>query len=254
MSGTSSGAAPTLRSWLQQGPFTLALSSGFFAFFAHAGALSVLEDADLLPERLTGSSAGALVAGLWAGGIDSEAIAAALFRLRREHFWDPALGLGLLRGRLFQELLDDTLPGATFDRCRRPVSVSALDLYSLRTRALTSGPLAPALRASCAVPFMFHPVWLAGRPYVDGGVFDRPGLVGLAPRTRVLLHHIHSRSRPWMRGGPPRREGMVSLSLGRLPPVGPFRLDAGVQAFHQAQQRMRQALDAPIIDAQVRVA
>ena len=53
----------TLRRWLSEGPFTLDMSSGFFGFFAHAGVVSVLEEEQLFPARVSGSSAGALIGG-----------------------------------------------------------------------------------------------------------------------------------------------------------------------------------------------
>src|SRR5947209_13663229 len=97
------GASMRLRDWLAEAPFSLALSAGFFGFFAHAGFISALEDAGLVPDSVTGSSAGALVGGLWASGTPAARIEAELRPLRREHFWDPAPGFGLLRGRLFRE-------------------------------------------------------------------------------------------------------------------------------------------------------
>src|SRR3954463_15684284 len=96
----------TLGAWLREGPFSLGLSSGFFGFFAHTGLMTVLEDEGLLPARLTGSRAGAPVAGLWAAGLSASTLRNELLALRREHFWDPAPGLGLLRGRLFRERLE----------------------------------------------------------------------------------------------------------------------------------------------------
>ena len=56
-------AVPTLRSWLLEAPFALSLSAGFFGFFAHAGFVAALEDAELAPALLSGSSAGALISG-----------------------------------------------------------------------------------------------------------------------------------------------------------------------------------------------
>lgn len=41
----------TLQTWLEENPFTLALSSGFFGFYAHAGFLKALEERGLAPER-----------------------------------------------------------------------------------------------------------------------------------------------------------------------------------------------------------
>src|SRR5277367_5953724 len=46
-----------LRDWLAEGDFALALSAGFFGFFAHAGFVSALEDAKLAPNFVTGASA-----------------------------------------------------------------------------------------------------------------------------------------------------------------------------------------------------
>ena len=157
-----------LRQWLLKAPFTLAMSSGFFGFFAHAGVVPVLEEEGLAPARLCGSSAGGLVAGLGERGC-RRALRDELLALRREHFWDP------------RERLQRLLPVRTFEEAPRPIAVSVFDLLSRRTVVVRKGPLAEALHASCAVPFLFHPVWLSGRPCADGGVLDRHGLAGRRP-------------------------------------------------------------------------
>ncbi len=240
----------TLREWLAAGPYTLAMSSGFFGFYAHAGVVSVLEEERLLPARVSGSSAGALVGGAHAAGLSSARLGDALFSLRREDFWDPAPGAGLLRGRLFRARLESLLPARDFAECAVPLHVSVFSVLSRQTRVLGgAGPLAAAIHASCAVPFMFQPVWIGGRPYVDGGVADRPGLAGTAHGDRVLYHHLSSRS-PWRRPGSPSlrvpaRDGLVPLVLAGLPRVGPFRLHEGPRAFDVARRATRAALDAP---------
>ncbi len=175
---------PTLRDWLREAPFTLALSAGFFGFFAHAGVVSALEEEGILPARICGSSAGALVGGLWAAGLPASAIREELVALRREHFWDPRPGLGLLRGALFRSRLEALLPVRTFDECPRPLGVSAYDVLARRTVVLRGGPLAPALHASCAAPILFQPGRVGGRLYLDGGVLDRHGLAAAGPGER----------------------------------------------------------------------
>ena len=57
----------TLREWLREGPFSLALSQGFCCFPALAGALLAIEEALDVPLRrkvhaVSGSSGGAIVA------------------------------------------------------------------------------------------------------------------------------------------------------------------------------------------------
>jgi NTE family protein len=250
-------ADPTLREWLREHPFALGMSSGFFGFFAHAGVLTVLEDEGLLPVRLSGSSAGALIAGLWGSGVSAARIRDELLALRREDFWDPAPGLGFLRGRLFLDRVSAILPVATFEGCRVPVSVSVFDVLERRTRVLSEGALAPAIVASCSVPFMFHPAWINGRPLLDGGIADRAGLDGIPEGARVLHHHLAARSL-WRRPGSPalqvpKRPGLVALVIEGLPRVGPMRLPEGARAFERARAATKEALGQRAFEGAVRL-
>lgn len=252
------GTPPTLREWLGEAPFTLAMSSGFFGFFAHAGVMTTLEDAGLLPERVTGSSAGALVAGGWAAGVDAPAMRDELMGLERRDFWDPFPGFGLLRGKLFRQRLEALLPKPGFEHTRVPAKLSAFDAFAFKTVVLDDGDVAAAIHASCCVPFMFHPVWISGRPYLDGGILDRPGLAGVPDgEARVLYHHLTSKS-PWRRKKGavsyiPRRPGLVALLIHDLTRLGPFRLQDGELAFEEGRKAAHSALDRPIDDDAVQV-
>jgi NTE family protein len=237
---------PPLREWLRAAPFTLVMSSGFFGFFAHAGAVGVLEEEGLRPARICGSSAGALVGGLWASGVPAARIRAELLALRREHFWDPGLGPGLLRGALFRARVEAIAAAPTFEACPTPLALSVFDVRARRTAVLREGPLAPAIHASCALPVLFHPVRLGGGLYADGGVLDRPGLAGASDGERVLYHHLTSRS-PWRRPGSPAlrvpdRPGLRAVATEGLPRAGPFRLANGPAAMEGAAAGLRAAL------------
>jgi NTE family protein len=246
-------AAPTLREWLTRGPFSLAMSSGFFGFFAHAGVLSVLEEERLTPSRASGSSAGALVAAAHAAGVSASALVEELSALEREHFWDPGplfgvLQGGLLRGELFRQRVEAILPVRTFEACRIPIAVSTFDVRTRRTHVVDRGELGSAIVASCAVPGLFRPVRRDGRLLLDGGIRDRPGIEGLPRGERVLFHHLASRS-PWRRSSElaiPRREGLVALVVDGLPRSGPDELAAGKRAMALAREAARRALDRPI--------
>ena len=234
---------PTLAEWLGAAPFSLAMSSGFFGFYAHAGVLRALEDAGLAPASAMGSSAGALVAGAYCAGLSASDVCDRIAALQRSDFWDPALGFGLLRGRRVIELLDSWLPVSHFHECRLPLAVSVFDVGARATQVIDSGPLAPALAASCAVPLMFHPVRHRGRALFDGGILDRPGLAGAAPGQRVLYHHLSSR---WLGYAVPSRQDMVALEISALPQVDPFRMPRGLSAMARATQATRSALQQPM--------
>ncbi|MGE0321954.1 MAG: patatin-like phospholipase family protein [Polyangiaceae bacterium] len=249
-------ARELLGEWLSREPFALTMSSGFFGFFAHAGVLRALEHAELTPRAVSGSSAGALVTGLWAAGLGAEAIEDELMRLEREHFWDPSVGLGLLRGERFRDKLESLLPVARFEDCRVPAAISVFDVYSRETRVMREGALAPAIRASCTLPFLFQPMWHDGRPLLDGGILDRPGLAGMG-HERLLYHHLASKS-PWRRRGSvalqvPQRAGLCALVIEELQRVNPFQLRRGRKAFRQAEDATRRALELPVHAGEVRV-
>lgn len=227
----------TRESWLAQGPFTLALSAGFFGFFSHTGVLAALETVGLRPRRIIGVSAGALAGGLWAAGLGAGELARELLALRREDFWDPGLPLGgLLRGRKFEAELRRVLAPtgvARVEDCGVDFVSIVHDVVAHKTLALAHGDLAKAIRASCTVPLMFRPLWWRGRVLVDGGVSDRLGRIALAPDDRVMLHYIPSRRR-WRRApGPVTLPGIDAqiMVTPDVPPLGPFKLGEAARAL-----------------------
>jgi NTE family protein len=196
-----------------------------------------------------------MVAGAYGAGMDPERHGRILVELKREDFWDPKFGLGVLAGKKFDALLREMLPVHRFEDCQVPVRISVFDIIARRTRVIETGDLANAIRASCAVPGMFHPVWIDRRPYWDGGILDRPGIAGVPPG-RLLYHHI-SAPAPWSREGRrlaiPKRKDMVTLVLEGLPRANPFRLDEGRRAMDLARVATERALDLPIVDDIVRL-
>ena len=234
--------ASTHHDWLAAEPFTLAMSAGFFGFYAHTGFLQALEEAQLRPCRVVGVSAGALAGGIYASGVPLPALTEELLHLSRDAFWDLGLPLGgLLRGQKFAALLQRVLGrgGVTdLERCPIPFAAVVFDVLRGQTRTVEHGPLGDAIRASCALPGLFRPVSVTGRWCVDGGVRDRGGHTALAASERTLLHHLPSES-PWrfMSGTKPCHENKNrrTVLLPPLPRVTPFALHTGAQALEAAR-------------------
>lgn len=264
---------------LRSAPFEMVLSSGFFGFFAHTGVMAALEELQLRPSLLGGSSAGALISGMWAAGLSAAQVRDELFSLTRESFWDPdrffgvryyaaqlqalrgksfdaadgvGSGLGLLRGEAFDALLQaalDKVGVRTFAQCQIPVRVAAFHLRKLRTVVLSEGELAPAIRASCSFPGMFQPTVIGSDRYLDGGIADRPGLSTATPGVRLLFHHLPAKS-PWrkvvrVQNHPPARPNMFLLHEPSLPQLSPFHLDRGPYAYELARAMALRTLNAP---------
>lgn len=152
------------------------LSSGFLAFARHIGFLGALEERGLEPEAVVGTSSGSMVGALWLAGLSREALAeelgaaAPLARLSLSS--RPWRGLFDMRPVI--QRLEAKLPPRIED-LPRPFAVGVMDRSGAH-RLLTSGPLAPAIAASCAMPKVFSPVSVDGVPFQDGGAADRLGL------------------------------------------------------------------------------
>ena len=248
MSGPNA-SPPTLAEHLAAEPFTLALGSGFFGFFAHLGMVQALAARGLEPRRLVGVSAGAIVGAAWASGRALAEVEKILCSLERRDFWDPSFGLGLLRGRRFRRLLEETLAAQSFEALRIPLAVTAVRPFTAGVTVLDSGDLASAVHASCAVPVMFQPVRREGVLLWDGGVRERSGEAALTPGERTLFHPLASRS-PWRKEGSPAMDvpggqNTLALVIEGLPRLGPFKLAEGPTAIAHARAATERALDLP---------
>eukprot|EP00428_Durinskia_dybowskii_P080360 CAMPEP_0170423826 /NCGR_PEP_ID=MMETSP0117_2-20130122/37217_1 /TAXON_ID=400756 /ORGANISM="Durinskia baltica, Strain CSIRO CS-38" /LENGTH=215 /DNA_ID=CAMNT_0010682625 /DNA_START=24 /DNA_END=667 /DNA_ORIENTATION=+ len=160
--------------------YALALTPGFFRFYAHIGILQALEERGCLrPSHVSGSSAGALVGGFLAAGMKPSEMIKAVLEIKRADIWDVGGSGGLLKGELFQAVIERNLPVRTFAECPLPLGVTSYDIMRFKTQYLTEGCLATAMRASCTFPGLFQPVSIGDSPNIDGGVFDGVGLMAL---------------------------------------------------------------------------
>jgi len=173
------------------GTIGLALGGGAARGLAHIGVLQVLEEHTIFPDYIAGTSIGALIGGMYAAGISATRMQMLTHHARWRNVLTlniPSLSLGSLSltgGNLpflenataffdLSRLVDwiDTILGGPvdFSQLNIPFAALATDLVSGETVALNTGPIAPAIRASCSVPGIFTPVRREGRLLVDGGV------------------------------------------------------------------------------------
>ena len=186
----------------------IALSSGFFGFFAHAGFLAAARDLNIRAGGFSGSSSGAIIAAMAASDMSDADIKDVLFRLRKSDFWDPDDGAsimrravrffrgyeGYLKGDGFKHLLEQ-LPVKHIEACKVPLVISATNLTSQCEEIFSHGNLALRLKASGAVPMLFKPAEMNGSLYVDGGIVSKAPVRALADLINpdlIIIHFIES--------------------------------------------------------------
>ena len=237
----------TLKAWLLKEPFTLALSSSFFGFFAHAGVVAALDEAEIKPSKVSGASAGALIAAAVASGFTTEQTQELLFNVKREDFWDPRLGFGYLHGRKFSAMLEKNFV-RTFAEAKIPIDVAVFNVLRLKTEFINSGDLTSAVHASCAVPMMFHPVKRDGHWLLDGGILLKSALNPADKRALCVFLEspgwmgVYERRSTFSKLGPTQKV----LSFKGLPRVNPLLMSEGRVAFESAFQRTKLALEEEI--------
>lgn len=151
----------------------LALGGGAARGFAHVGVIQVLEANGIHPDVIAGTSAGSLVAALYASGKDAAELERAALSMDEATLTDwilPLVSRGLMRGEALARYVRQAVGGKLIEQMKLPLGILATDLGSGQGVLFRRGDAAQAVRASSAVPGVFNPVAIAGREYVDGGL------------------------------------------------------------------------------------
>jgi len=151
----------------------LALGGGAARGFAHVGVIQVLEEAGLRPDLVVGTSAGSLVAALYASGRNGQQLQQVAEAMEEAAFADwtlPIFSRGMLRGEALGRYVNAQVGNKLIEQMPLALGVVATDLKSGSGVLFQRGDTGTAVRASSAVPALFLPVRIGGQEYVDGGL------------------------------------------------------------------------------------
>lgn len=190
--------------------YGLALSGGGTRGAAHIGVLAALEEEGLLPQRVAGTSAGSIAAGLYGSGmtVGDMKLLVRWFSRHGKNLLDPdIIGIirfipqvltgrevslrGLLKGKRLQRFLCELTGGMKLSEAPGKLLIPAVDLKSGNTVVFTNlfrdrihppslqdehtewereGQLCEIMMASSSVPAVFSPRHIKNWCLVDGGV------------------------------------------------------------------------------------
>jgi len=149
----------------------LALGGGAARGFAHIGVIQVLEENGIHPDLVVGTSAGSLVAALYASGKTGSQLGRLAESMDESTItdWDFP-GRALIRGDALARYVRDQTGSRTIEQMPMPLGIVATDLDSGQGVLFQRGDVGLAVRASSAVPAVFQPVKIGAREFVDGGL------------------------------------------------------------------------------------
>jgi NTE family protein len=151
----------------------LALGGGAARGFAHVGVIQVLEEAGIKPALVVGTSAGSLVAALYASGRNGQQLQAVATQMDEAAFADwtlPIFSRGVLRGEALARYVNAQVGNRLIEGMALPLGIVATDLNTGQGVLFRRGDTGTAVRASSAVPAVFLPVKIGNQEYVDGGL------------------------------------------------------------------------------------
>jgi len=151
----------------------LILSGGGARGFAHLGVLQALNESEIYPDVISGTSAGALAGVLYCDGYTPKEILKIMKASSRLEYMKPTLPRdGLLQISGIIKILSGHLQAKTFEELKIPLFVSATDINNGKAVYFSKGELLDPVIASASIPVLFKPVIINNNYFVDGGVLD----------------------------------------------------------------------------------
>jgi NTE family protein len=164
----------------------LVLGGGGMRGMAHVGILKALATLGIQYDAIVGTSIGALVGAMAAGGFDLEHIESVVAEVQKEDYFrlntvklllKGTRAPSMYQGQTFKASLARILPSISFESSKIPFYCNSVRLESggsvfWGTPGFDRIPIVDAVYASCALPGVFEPFEYEGFNYMDGGIVD----------------------------------------------------------------------------------
>jgi NTE family protein len=152
----------------------LVLSGGGSKGIAHAGVIKFLEEKNIYPCRISGTSAGSIVGVLYAWGKTPDEILdffKSIYLFHWKHF--TFTKAGLIDSESFKSYFHAIFKDALLEELKIPVHITATDM--VRGKLKIFGPettIIDAVLASSSFPGILSPYEIKGKLYSDGGILN----------------------------------------------------------------------------------
>ncbi len=148
----------------------LVLSGGGMRGAVHIGAIKALEENNIFPTHIAGTSAGAIVGAFYAYGYPWEEILKFYKEINILDIKKFALNKpGFIDTEKFYSDFKKYLKNDDFSFLKKELSITSTNILNGRLEVFNHGELIRSILASAAIPGVFTPVKLNDNYYIDGG-------------------------------------------------------------------------------------
>ncbi|NLO70569.1 MAG: patatin-like phospholipase family protein [Porphyromonadaceae bacterium] len=157
----------------------ICLSGGGALGFAHIGVLQALEDNQIFPEAVSGSSMGSIIGAMYAAGYKPEQMLqfikeGKLYRITHIMQFQPTFWKsGLSNHNTIFSVMNEFIPNNSFLKLEKSLHVCVTNLTSGKWEIISnSEKLDIWIAASCSIPGIFNAMKINNMMYVDGGLLN----------------------------------------------------------------------------------
>ncbi|MGB5360584.1 MAG: patatin-like phospholipase family protein [Eudoraea sp.] len=151
----------------------LVLSGGGFRGIAHIGVIKALNEYGFEITHIAGTSAGAIIGAMYAGGLDWKQILQFIKKINIFSINNYAVGKpGFVDTEKFYKQFSVFFPDDNFKSLKIPLFITATNILDGSLKVFTEGELIRPILASAAFPGVFTPLKIADEYYVDGGALN----------------------------------------------------------------------------------
>ena len=166
----------------------LCLSGGGVRGTAHIGVIKALEENGITAEYISGSSAGAIVGGMYAAGVSVEKQFEAVSSATLSKTYKLGLPTqGLTDLSYLKKHLSQYIKNKEFKELPKVLFVAVSNLETGKLEIISEGPVLDAIQASSSVPLIFKPTEIDGKLYADGGLMSNLPVQPLIPYVDKII-------------------------------------------------------------------
>lgn len=166
---------------LKSKPFTLVLSGGGALGIAHLGVLHDLEQHDILPQEIVGTSMGGIIGACLSIGLKEKQIYQLLQEFSSVYKWIRFSwsGNALIDNRKIEDIFEKIFETRKMNETAIPLKLITTDLQTGDKRVFTQKDdvyIKDAILATMAIPGIFNEHLINGKHYADGFLCENLGI------------------------------------------------------------------------------
>ncbi len=151
----------------------IALGGGSARGIAHIGVLKALKDHGIQIDCISGTSAGAFIAAMYAFDVPLDTLTTKVKKLSWYSISElPRSKLGLVSNSAIKKIIEEIIGHVDISKSHCPLAIVATDIETGEKIVFQDGNVALAVQASTCLPGLFTPVEIDGRKLMDGGLAE----------------------------------------------------------------------------------